>query len=443
MSSLQRSSLGRSSQLGELYNAKTDTLTGHTLFKKAIPPALIQSSDIKTSNYEFLKDDSLDDKFRNLSVEGQLKASYMAGMLFVGGSGKYLFEEKKSHKSVKIAMIYDIRTKTESIDLTKDDFKPLIATEVLGTIDATHVVVGIDWGAKSVATFEHENSENSEKRLIEGKLDGSLKKISARISGSGKLDDDEKKVCDRVSIKYYGDFIAPGQLPTTVDEAINLMKNVPNYMQTSNAGKGVALELKLMPIEELGKIVKIEEKIDRWLVELKEDSINLVQQELDKFIVKKQRFYDLKGEIVEENENFFQDSEIAFLVDEQNNMQQTEIQFRNKLYQLFVGIRSGKIEPSEMDSFLLSFKQDSIRYSPEHFSIEKKRIFDRFKQIQDFKKLGIQFLGKKDSLPVFIQSNSARDVYVLVSGDRLRSTDCDNYMLVTPRLNSRGLPSVT
>ena len=44
--------------------------------------------------------------------------------------------------------------------------KPLVSSSALESINATHIIVGIDWGANTVASFEYENHDNREKRGI-------------------------------------------------------------------------------------------------------------------------------------------------------------------------------------------------------------------------------------------------------------------------------------
>ena len=111
METISRAALGRCAQLGDLYNARTDSFCGVSLFKKSIPAEAITVTDNHHVNMEFIFSDSISDKFNKLGVSAELKASFLGGLFTVGGHGKYLSDEKKSARSVKSSLFYNSNTK--------------------------------------------------------------------------------------------------------------------------------------------------------------------------------------------------------------------------------------------------------------------------------------------------------------------------------------------
>jgi hypothetical protein len=74
----------------------------------------------------------------------------------ISGSGKFLTEDKKSKRSIMVTLYHYVKTKYEKIYVTDENVKKLINYDILtNNENATHVIIGIQWGANSVATFEN------------------------------------------------------------------------------------------------------------------------------------------------------------------------------------------------------------------------------------------------------------------------------------------------
>ncbi len=85
-------------------------------------------------------------------------------------------DQKQSKKSVKCSIIYGIKTKKESFSISDNAITGYLEYNSLNRDDATHVVVGIKWGANVVASFEYSNHENNTTREIEGALQATMYK---------------------------------------------------------------------------------------------------------------------------------------------------------------------------------------------------------------------------------------------------------------------------
>jgi hypothetical protein len=111
-----------------------------------------------------------------------------------------------------------------------------------------------------------------------------MEKAAFSISGSAsvKFDESERKMGESLAIKFYGDFIPQNEdLPNSVENTIELMKKIPKFIENSNEGKGVPIEIELIPIAVAEKLFAFETKIDRLLYEVNLESINRIQTELD------------------------------------------------------------------------------------------------------------------------------------------------------------------
>ncbi len=87
---------------------------------------------------------------------------------------------------MSVDLVYQLRTVYEKVDIAGID-KETICTHRIGTEwwnGATHVVVGIDWGANVISSLEHENSEEGDKQDIQRVLASAWQKMTRAITNN-------------------------------------------------------------------------------------------------------------------------------------------------------------------------------------------------------------------------------------------------------------------
>ena len=154
---IKRKSTDLSGILGYLYDARKEKVISMSIFGKDLPRELIESQETNNTDFKFDFSDSNEEKFKKLNIEAELKCDILCGMVKLEGSGidfvlmnfcfdfmyiytyyylkkgKYLDEEKKSHRSVKGSLFYKLRTKKENISISKDEIQKLVSTKTLDT----------------------------------------------------------------------------------------------------------------------------------------------------------------------------------------------------------------------------------------------------------------------------------------------------------------------
>src|SRR5579871_3247549 len=175
---IRRKSLGRTAFIGSLYNATRDTFCGTTILKECLPKDSVSSAHIPHTELLYEYEDSYKEKFNKLDVESELKLSVIMGLLTLEGSGKYLSDVKESLKSVKGTLIYKITSVEENLNIYRDDVKSCISMDGFNNPDATHVVIGIKWGATVMAAFEYKNMREDDKSQVEVALKACFRKIT-------------------------------------------------------------------------------------------------------------------------------------------------------------------------------------------------------------------------------------------------------------------------
>ncbi|XP_051272938.1 stonustoxin subunit beta-like isoform X2 [Dicentrarchus labrax] len=321
---LMVAALGRPFILGMLYDARKDeliqglTLWDHTTLQENTVESTQPSSSIKIS-----VSDSIESKSSLLDINTSLKASFLGGLIEVGGSAKYLNDTKKFRNQSRVTFQYKATTKFKQllmIDLETFDTQHLSSHLISSSSDcpgsgrggskysrgpqtslslatsansdwgkqkdlikkgfATHVVTGILYGSNALFVFDSEKLEASSVQDIQRSMEAVIKKIPA-FNVEGKVDikltDEEKALTNKFSCKFYGDFILDSN-PGTFEQAVKTYAELPKLLGEEGEN-GVPLKVWLMPLQNLdskaaevmsGISIGLVRKVEEALEDLKE-----------------------------------------------------------------------------------------------------------------------------------------------------------------------------
>ncbi|KAK3510722.1 hypothetical protein QTP70_015973 [Hemibagrus guttatus] len=233
--------------------------------------------EVTKTQLKFAASDSLNDKTNLLDIKASLKASFLSGLVEVGGSAKYLLDSKSSTHQCRVTMQHSQTTKLEELNI--NELGNVTYPQVFEQKTATHVVAAVEYGAQAFMVFDYTSAENKSKQEIEGNLYAVVKKIpilSIEGQASLKMTEDEKKMAENISVTFYGD-IELEENPTTYKEAMEVYKKLPSLIKQQ--GKGVPLTVWLYPLnlldDKAAKLVRevsfsLVNKTESLLVELDE-----------------------------------------------------------------------------------------------------------------------------------------------------------------------------
>ncbi|XP_031419303.1 stonustoxin subunit beta-like [Clupea harengus] len=347
---LVTSAFSRPLDLGTLYDARNDRLIpGISLWKTEDFNSKTLVSPRPTTSFQVGASKSLSEKTSLLDVSASLKASFLGGLLTVGGSASYLKQRTSSSRQCSVTLKYHVTT----------EFKELMISE-LGTpnpevfdkTDATHVVSGVLYGADALMEFQETASDNSRREEIEGNLDLMIKKIpSFSIEGQGslKMNDDDSRMVQNFRCKFYGD-IQLKELPSTFLEAIDVYKMLPSLLGDKGE-KAVPVKVWLYP---LSKLTNTESKLKRLI---SETLVSAVEKVMDDLHLAEVRTNDLLKSSTE-----IKAEEIVHKLEEfQSRLRVFTTEFLRKLSDLIPAIRGGDLEETALRDLLKS--QDASGFS--------------------------------------------------------------------------------
>ncbi|CAL8366283.1 unnamed protein product [Boreogadus saida] len=243
--------LGRPFSLGMLYDCRNDSLIpALTLWNREALEKAAKEMPQPNSDFEIVASDSVEDKSSALDVEASLQASFLCGLVEIGGSAKFLSDSKISSNQARVTLKYKTTTKFQQLSMNHigrvehpNGFK-------LG--QATHVVTGILYGAQAFFVFDREVSQKENRQDIEGNLKVLIKKIpTLKIEGQGSLNMSDKDIenVDKFYCKFHGDFNLE-KSPVSFQEAIEVYQSLPKLLGT-NGENAVPQKVWLMPLEAL------------------------------------------------------------------------------------------------------------------------------------------------------------------------------------------------
>ncbi|XP_051745108.1 stonustoxin subunit alpha-like isoform X2 [Ctenopharyngodon idella] len=264
---MEVAALGRPLSLGMLYDCRKDSfIPGVTLWDKKSLSENLHNRPQPRTDLKFSSSDSLSSKSSLLDISASLKASFMGGLVEVGGSGKFLRDTKSSNQQSRVTMFYSETTRFEQ--LTMSQLGQITYLQVFDQKTATHVVTAVLYGAQAAMVFDRTFSEEESKQEIEGKLNVMVKSIpSISIEGEGsvKMKDEEKKMAETISCTFHGDVLLE-QNPTTYMEAIQTYKTLPTLLK-ENPQNVVPIKVWLHPLHLLdNKAAQLQREITTSLI---------------------------------------------------------------------------------------------------------------------------------------------------------------------------------
>ncbi|GBC01561.1 hypothetical protein RclHR1_04230006 [Rhizophagus clarus] len=385
---IRRKSLGRAAFIGSLYNAVSDTFCGTAILKAKFPDNSISKIDIPNSELFYEYEDSYMEKFNKLDVEAELKLSVLTGLFALEGSGKYLSDVKDSYKVFKGNLIYRITSVEENLNIYRDDVKTCISTDGFNNTVATHIVVGIKWGATVIASFECKNMNEDDKHQAEAALKSYFEKLSLSTfeNDNVNVEKNQPNLMNYFSIRLLGDVIPYNKyFPQSFNEAKKVMIELPSYATQFNNGKGFPIEYIFYPLSEIAKLFNQKTTVKSMIMESSEEIVLMIEQVFDDLFKQKQRLNDL-----------FNDAKlISHLIPdkifEEINDHVQEIKLEEK----------GVLSKSSIMAFIDRYRSVSTKAD----------------LVLTLKAKKVEYLEKDSTIEDILRRNSIGHIYILIDGD--------------------------
>ena len=401
------------------------------LFSSRLEDDDVDLMDLGSTAIDIVMSDNMQEKYRKLDVEAGLQLSVLSGMVNMKGSGSCLTEKTKGTKTQSMTLIYKLKSVNEDISVRHK--RHLIDTSILtelsedscGTkrnVNATHVVVGIDWGAICSITCESDNIGNEDATSVKGAMSAKMKNIENMIgiggSVGGSWEGKRTKFDKNFVFKCRSD-VSPSNkvLPVTFEDAVEMARTLPDLLKRANQGKGVPLTYHLLPLERVVRMCKLDIKLNTLYSQVNEGTVKKCADVLERFTKNRQILGDIQND-VKAKADFISNRSIEIIEHACRELEKEENEFKNELQRKVKSVRSMSAESSDLDVFLNEQESEAVQIAKYDEEIKKcQEDLSKVKMIEVWRSKGINYLGKnnplllgeKHNVYVFYKSSNVED----------------------------------
>ncbi|RYP83149.1 hypothetical protein DL769_001455 [Monosporascus sp. CRB-8-3] len=422
---LDRPALGQVAALGSLYDARTDTFIPLSLFKTNPPAEVVNTTKNPSTITQYSEADTYKDRLDFLSVKAELGASILAGLASVEGSGRYLSETHNSNLVAQASMYYSITSVNEKLNLAASGVADCLAFRTFDTDVATHVVVGITWGARCVVSAKRQCIASADRSQIAGELQSHLglpKLLGVKMEAGGDLDKEVVGLtADRLfEVTVHGDVLAnDGLTPTDFESARTFIRNLPKYIECTNDGKGKPISYTLMPLSFLGMINLLEIKADVAVHQLSVDCLEKFVKLFDDFRGAQQRLYDYHSRIQIHSTTVPPDH-LQDVEDMLGKMRGWEATIKSDYATTLKDVRSGKADAQQLWDLLGRSRSGEMSTAS---VLSLMRYVDKMDFVDLISREGGRYVGYGGPvLATLLLENRDDDAYIMYFNDELRTS---------------------
>ncbi|KAG0375314.1 hypothetical protein BGX24_009260 [Mortierella sp. AD032] len=409
--------LGQAMTLGDLYNARTGHCTNASILSDTLPSMLIESRDENAINTKFISEDSYKEKFKAFEIDGNLKLNILANIVALKGHAKYLATEKQSSRSVKVSMSYAVQTKLDKINIRSTKIREYINLKALKDTDATHVVTGIQWGANMLCSFEHSLQEGETEKEVAHILRASYETLKVGPDGDGGLKNNSAVSSTEmaVSISILGDIVPTAYShPTSVEDAVQLMRRVPEYVEGVNQGKGSVLQYKLEPIEKVRANFELDIRTESAIHSVHLDLVDTVESTFDTIVENRIRLTEASNDLLEYSQ-YITETEEKRIKKELKSFKVDEGEFKHSLSTTVRAIQAAEAPVDDLFQVLKGFEDGSCSSSMVDVVIESYQdLKKRISFIRRCEKINIKVISRVDGISNVLPSSATDKTFILI-----------------------------
>ena len=405
--------LGRPADLGMLYDIRQNKLIyGQTLWFQEELKTNVNTVPNPSTKIEILSGEDISKKTHAMKVDGSLKLDVLCGNVNVKGAASYLKEEKMSQSETEVVLHYTATTEAQYLTMEHLKGSKISPPEVLQAVNATHFVVGIQYGGNVVVKFNQKVEKEESSIKVKGKMKSAVEKLKNVISSSGQVDGnsdtDISKQTKKIKCCVYSDFKTK-TYPSSYEEAEKFCKELPSL--TCEGNIGVPLLLYLCPLDSLRDAVQQNRREER-----KEIDGSLIEKWCEKIEFLQSIIAKCNDLTKEDNLASVQRQFVQFL----NAVMKYRDFFKKEVAKLSHEIRSGSNKSNDdLESFLAEQESSDFSRCALHKWFEEKK--EKMKPLQGIVKnlKGIPLVSSEDLETLFIDIDI---IYVVCLVIKISST---------------------
>ena len=377
---LMRSSLGQSANIGDLYDATTDRFTGQSVITGSTEHLAVKATPMESPAEECILDDILYDGLLSLVNEKELKLSVAVGMVedinMSPMHGVFLRTLATLREEVK--SITDIKRLVSSHDTTVSE-------------RATHVVVGVVWGATVAVCVDRNDSDVQSKSSMDGSSPDLQTMMSVLKYGALPNSQVLSDINNVYTIRCFSNCLPQDtqQCRTSLEDALAMLSNLPRLIHSANNGKGARLSFILMPLSLLtDRTASMPVRIEDSLLTKTLALFREVTETKHKYA------FAILSQYIDGHKNYLQKQELGKIDEFLAGFQHAQKKLYDDVARAVVAVRSGRLDQSRLDDILHAFSHGL--YSVDSVTAFCNRLEPTLQRLEFFDELiheGIVIIG--------------------------------------------------
>ena len=245
---------GRPVHLGMLYdNSTSKYIVGKTLWSQEELESNVNTVHCRYTKTEIVCGRRFSEQFIGAKVDGRLKLNVLCKNVDVQGSAAYLDDDKGSKLQAQVVLKHETRTELRHLTMEHLEDSKISHPNVLEESDATHAVVGIQYGGMVLMKFAQEVTKEESSEKLEPKLKALVEKLKWLVALGVNADVNGTThgatQTETIKVQVFSDFPAE-KYPSTYEEAISFCENLPSLTGIDKIGIPVIVYLR--PLKSLG-----------------------------------------------------------------------------------------------------------------------------------------------------------------------------------------------
>lgn len=259
----RRPALGKTVCIGTLYDARNDHFSAVSLLNSNLPPDGVTTTVAagKTIHTSYI--DSYEEKFKKMDIDAALAGSLLAGFVHPLGAGRYLDQKRDSAEILHGAIYHKITTAQEGLNFMSSGLRDHLASTTLQSSEATHIVVGVEWGSQSIVTASQLRTHDCNV-VNEGQFRATIERFKSAVEDSNFGNSGDANTDTSLELMAFGDILEnEGIVLHDFQEAYDFLELIPLNVKDENGGKGKPIAYSLLPVQMLTVFLSVQVDTDK------------------------------------------------------------------------------------------------------------------------------------------------------------------------------------
>ncbi|KAN0070519.1 hypothetical protein V8E54_011388 [Elaphomyces granulatus] len=281
-----RPALGQTVCIGTLYDARKDHFSHISLLDSNLPTDGIIATAITGKFVHISYIDSYEEKFKQMGIEAALAGSLLAGFVHPLGAGRYLNQKQDGTETLHGAIYSKITTVEEKLNFMSSGLRSRLASTTLRSSEATHMVIGVEWGSQSIVTASQLQPTHDYilEPVNESQFRATIERFKSALEDSNFSNFGNANTDTSFELMAFGDILEnEGIVLHDFQEAYDFLDLMPLSIKNENGGKGKPITYLLLPVEMLTVFLSVQVDTDKAFAPSRADCLGSFIRVFDEF----------------------------------------------------------------------------------------------------------------------------------------------------------------